>query len=653
MKGNISKILSFSLFLIILLSITGGSFAQTYSIQSESSEFGIEILEKEHNVDVDDVVRIGYQVRNSGEEGTETLELMIDDEVLEENELTLEKGETYVNGFRWRANEEGIFTIRIVCGEIEEEAGIFVSAEDSRWVTIDDFEGEADGSAPEDWDILEDESFIDFEIDDSESFYENNSLFFKGSRWHERAEGRNQFPSIQPDELKLYYRRNPETEWRKDNRDSHNLRWQDEEGSTILSMNVYAHGYSNDRISWEPTGALVEEDNGDYDENATIAGETEVWYEVRWHNINWEQGTYDINITDTRDEEEIATWENLDFKENESEMSQIYIDASGWTAEGGRLDNISLAPQEEHFNLEIIDYDNETVIGEPINLEYRVKNTGNVEGKQNITLESEENYKDSIEVNLEKEESYKGEFILSTEDYEPGEYNLTVKSEDEKVTVPVSLIQPGFFEVEMINPEESDEYKVGETVNISYQIKNTGGSVDIQDIIFEVEDQMITKEEMVEIGKNDTHQGSFTWQTSSTGIFNLTVSTEDDKENVSIEIVGESHFKTNIDSVMIFIIWTPWNPGFDLLINLRYQVENTGDIEDTKLINFTVEDERKGDVIYEDSNEVTIEENQSKEDNFVWTTNIRENAGWFNLDISSEDNSDQVKVHLPTGMVRF
>lgn len=147
-----------------------------------------------------------------------------------------------------------------------------------------------------------------------------------------------------------------------------------------------------------------------------------------------------------------------------------------WTAVGGEAKEEDIRIEEEEveitedlwefFEVELIDYDEEVRVGDEINIEYRVKNTGGATGIQDVVLSVEGERVDREEVNrdedliLEPDEEWKNEVTYDTRDVDVStaqiefstELSLLLNSNNDshsgKVTVTEPMIDiPGFTSI--------------------------------------------------------------------------------------------------------------------------------------------------------------------------------------------------------------
>ena len=89
----------------------------------------------------------------------------------------------------------------------------------------------------------------------------------------------------------------------------------------------------------------------------------------------------------------------------------------------------------EFFEVEITDYDEEVELGEEVNIEYRVKNTGGAEGTQDVVLSVEGEEIDRQEVNRDRdltllpEEEYTNEVVYDTGDVDISTAQIELSTE--------------------------------------------------------------------------------------------------------------------------------------------------------------------------------------------------------------------------------
>ncbi|MBS3781262.1 MAG: hypothetical protein KGY68_01480 [Candidatus Thermoplasmatota archaeon] len=117
--------------------------------------------------------------------------------------------------------------------------------------------------------------------------------------------------------------------------------------------------------------------------------------------------------------------------------------------------------------------------------------------------------------------------------------------------ITAEFLQNPYFDV-AIN-DYDDPVIEGQTLTVDYNVTNTGGLEDTQDIVFTVEDQdgnivrSVTDQD-VTLGPGDTYDQTFTWTTEEgdAGEYDVTIASEDDEEVVTVRVYGSAmEYNTN------------------------------------------------------------------------------------------------------------
>ncbi|MFP4184971.1 MAG: CARDB domain-containing protein [Thermoplasmata archaeon] len=194
---------------------------------------------------------------------------------------------------------------------------------------------------------------------------------------------------------------------------------------------------------------------------------------------------------------------------------------------------------EAYFEIDIIDYTSEVEEGETLTVEYEVKNTGGAGDTQNINFTVDGELVDAhTNISLNPDENKTGEFTW--ENSKEGEYKIKIESEDDKgnVTVTVKKVSiPEFFEVNII--EYPREVKKDETLTVEYEIYNTGGTEDTQDINFTVDGELVDAHTNITLNPGENKTGEFTWKSDEKGEYKIKIESEDDKSDVTITVKEE------------------------------------------------------------------------------------------------------------------
>ncbi|MFW5946458.1 MAG: InlB B-repeat-containing protein [Candidatus Natronoplasma sp.] len=113
----------------------------------------------------------------------------------------------------------------------------------------------------------------------------------------------------------------------------------------------------------------------------------------------------------------------------------------------------------------------------------------------------------------------------------------------ENYNITAEFLQEPFFDVQIIDYD--DPVIEGQTFVMDYNVTNTGGLEDTQDIVFTVEDQdgNIVHEVIdsgVTLAPGEIYDETFTWTTEEgdAGEYDVTVASEDDEETVTARVYG-------------------------------------------------------------------------------------------------------------------
>ncbi|MFW5945966.1 MAG: CARDB domain-containing protein [Candidatus Natronoplasma sp.] len=276
------------------------------------------------------------------------------------------------------------------------------------------------------------------------------------------------------------------------------------EDQEILSGNTiqfYAEAYANDTLitdyledfEWEyvnEDGVFAEEVGGVYEVTATFEGvsnaTTVTVREPAFFDVNitapedgaeYEEGdtvTVEYTVTNTGDEEDTQSIRFFESRREDTEEvtlgggepgedGETHTGTFTWTAEEpGDYDlsvfsddedesinimvNEEVIPDPANFEVEITNFDDEVEEGDTVTVEFTVENTGEEEATQDIVFSIDGTEENTMEITLEGGESDSGEF--EWEAGEPGDYDLTVESDDDSDSVTVTVEEeeeaPGF-----------------------------------------------------------------------------------------------------------------------------------------------------------------------------------------------------------------
>ncbi|MFW5907668.1 MAG: InlB B-repeat-containing protein, partial [Candidatus Natronoplasma sp.] len=276
--------------------------------------------------------------------------------------------------------------------------------------------------------------------------------------------------------------------------------------------------------------------------------------------------------------------------------------------------------------------------------------TVNIEGEGDVEIEpDQEEYEEGTEVTLTAVPAENWTFIEWTGDYEGETDEITVTMDSDK-EITAHFLREANFEVEIISPEDGEEYFEGGEATINFTVTNLGDVEETQTVELDIYDEngslvYEAQEEVTlgggELAAEEVYEGQFIWniEEGQLGDHNIVLSSEDDTDEVGVTILGISepaHFDVEIIDFDEEVL-----EGEEVLV--EYTVTNTGGEEATQEIVFEVQEETGSLIFFEDSLEVTLGAGDEHEGEFVWPTEEGD-AGDYNLVIASDDDDEKAST---------
>jgi len=198
-------------------------------------------------------------------------------------------------------------------------------------------------------------------------------------------------------------------------------------------------GYNSGLVSQAYTTGYVRDTDEEYTSEGGLVG----WNIGTVADSFWDIETSSIEETDggigkTTAEmvkEETFTDAGWDFDEDWDIIEEQTYPYFQWQEK----DTYPYAPLS-HFEVEIVDYDEEVEEGEEVMVQYEIENTGEVEDTQEIEFYVDDNLIETEDdVSLEAGEVHEGEFTWETEEGDTGDHELEVASEDDSEMFTVTV----------------------------------------------------------------------------------------------------------------------------------------------------------------------------------------------------------------------
>ncbi len=295
---------------------------------------------------------------------------------------------------------------------------------------------------------------------------------------------------------------------------------------------------------------------------------------------------------------------------------------------------------DAYFDIKEISTNQPVVVGEVLEVEATVTNTGDIKDTQNIKLLDFDSEKvDETEITLYGGDSKEVSLIWETDDTDGGVDNIKVESDDDTLEKEVEILEEAYFEVNITGDYPS--VNEGETLEVTADIENTGTETSTEDIyLLNFEDEIVDKHEDLEIEGENSESISLEWNTeygdADTG--NITVKSSISKNSDTKEVT--------IDAISYFdleIIGTnrPVKEGGDLAVEVRVENVGSANAQSGQTIELYIEGESP-----EDSKETkALESGESESLELVWSTEVGD-FGTYLVEIKGEDEEDEKEIAI-------
>jgi subtilisin family serine protease len=284
-------------------------------------------------------------------------------------------------------------------------------------------------------------------------------------------------------------------------------------------------------------------------------------------------------------------------------------------------------PEAASFQVDAVTTNGPVEEGVPLEVTATVENTGDVAGNQSVTLDAGGLGTNASTVSLNGTESTGVTLSLATDAGDAGEYTATVTTENDTASVNVTVLEPAFFAVEILDVEEPVE---GETLTVTAGVENTGDTEDSESVSLDVPG-LGGDTANVTLGGNEstTETLSVGTETGDAGEYTATVGTEDDNASTNVTVALSSGFSVSIvDS-------TAAVEGENLTVTVA--VENVGDQERTQTVTLDVPG------LGNNSVSVTLGGGESTEETLTVDTELRD-AGEYTATVASENQTVELTV---------
>ena len=203
------------------------------------------------------------------------------------------------------------------------------------------------------------------------------------------------------------------------------------------------------------------------------------------------------------------------------------------------IQTVEVGDGEAFFDVTITGTNDPVVEGETLEVNFIVENTGDVSDVQDIIFEVNDTQEDVNEnVELDASESISGTFTYETEEGDAPELTVEVASENETASETVTVNEPAFLRVDII--ETNSPIVHGDTLTVDAEIQNIGDVEATQEIELEIEGEGVVDTEEVTLDGGEDRTLILRWETELGDVdeYEATVSSEDDEDTVNVTVQG-------------------------------------------------------------------------------------------------------------------
>jgi len=227
------------------------------------------------------------------------------------------------------------------------------------------------------------------------------------------------------------------------------------------------------------------------------------------------------------------------------------------------------------FQVSIVGAD-DTVAGESLGVDIQVENVGDVAETQVLELDAGPLGSSNTQVTLSGGNSTVETLSVGTSEGDAGTYTVNATTEDDQDSTQAQVLQAATFAVRIDNTTEPVE---GDTLSVDIKVENTGDVGATEPVELDV-GALGTDDTAVTLGPGNVTTETLTvgTQAGEAGTYTATVTSNDDTDTESVTVLAAPEFGVSILATDIT----------DGVLNVTYEVENVGDVQDTQSVTFSV-----------------------------------------------------------------
>ena len=285
-----------------------------------------------------------------------------------------------------------------------------------------------------------------------------------------------------------------------------------------------------------------------------------------------------------------------------------------------------------NFQVELTDVPDSVSPGDQIAVDFTVENTGDEAATQDIAFLVDGQQEDLLpDEQLQPGDNVSDTFTYPTGAGDAGQtVSVAVSTDNDTASADVPILEPASFDVTLTNVPA--EVTAGEDLVVEYEVENTGGQTDTQDIEFLVDSQQeaVLPDQTLDGGNVLADQFTYTPGESDVGeTLSVAVSTEDDQASADVNVTGSSFFDVSITDAPAGV-----RGGEDIVVD--FTVENTGSISGTQDVAFLVDGQQEDALTGQ-----TLAPDATLSDTFTYTTTSGQVGQDLTVEVRTDDDSAQ------------
>ena len=342
-------------------------------------------------------------------------------------------------------------------------------------------------------------------------------------------------------------------------------------------------------------------------QQVTLAGGASQTVTLSWQTTTGETGTFQTSVTSA----------------NDTVSTDVTVEAQ---------------PDPATFALSGVSNNSPVTAGDTVEVTATVENTGDLEGTQTIQLTDGSAALDSQDVTLAGGASQQVTLSWTTQSEDAGEYDLTLRSDDDTATATVSVTEqpnPANFAVSEVS--EPGSVTAGGTVEVTATVTNTGDQQGTQTVYLtvggDVDDRIDNRE--LTLAGGASQQVTLSWQTQAgqTGDYGLFLVSANDSAQTSVTVEAQP------DLANLTVSGTSSNSPVTAgdTVEVTTTLTNTGDLEGTQTVSLSVGGTERA------SQSLTLAGGESQQVTLSWGTAAGD-AGEYTATVATTNDTDSTGV---------